>query len=204
MEVSRGAQENTRIETIKVDHALTDITNFFTVILIALFTALQGNIIFKLDAGDILHIDERVAGVAVHHQCNLPIAQFQASQFSNQLGIKQVICHKQQKRFVQHRSGLEHRKAVFLVPVIIHRRRDLDRKGIRQTRQEMAKLLALVANDNKELTRACLYGSTYDTFNQRNAQKRNEGLALTPGLQPAPLARCDDQALDAHHFTRLG
>ena len=52
LEDSGGAQENTGVEAIEVGQSLTDIMDLS---------------VLHLDASDILHVDEGVAGVAVHH-----------------------------------------------------------------------------------------------------------------------------------------
>jgi len=96
---------------------------------------------------------------------------------------------------MQNVSGLEYRKAVFFIPIIIHQRRDSNRKAIRQMRQKIPHPLALMPNDHKEFIRTGLHGRTDDPFNERDAEDGNKGLAITPGLQPAALAGGDDQAL---------
>ena len=81
---------------------------------------------------------------------------------------------------------------------------DPNRETFCQPFEKKANPLALVADDDIKLIRTSFHGSADDTFNQGDAQDGDEGLAITPVLQPATLTGGDDQALHADRLTLRG
>ena len=62
-------------------------------------------------------------------------------------------------------------------------------------------MVTLVAGNDIKFIRPGLQCGTDDTFDQRNAQNRDEGLAVTLLLQSPALARRDNQALHPYRLS---